>query len=411
MVAGTALGQAASIVLSPVLTRLYTPEQFGYLSVYTAALTILGVVASLGFELAIPIAATELEMANLLALSLGTVASLTIGVALAAELLPQQAFDVLWLGALASHRYLLPVGFLCLGGYYVAVAAATRLGAFRDIAATRVSQGVTGPVSQILLALLGAGTPGLAIGYVLGQSSGTLLLISRVKRLAPAVTTAVSWHGVCAAARRFARFPLFASWSRLFEMAGGGTILFVLISSCYSSEIAGYMFLIERVIARPLLIISTSLLQVITGEAGLDVKNDPARLRRRFWQVIPKQFVLAAGWIGLANLVAGWAFPLVFGEQWDPAIPCLHALSIGYLALMVLHPASTLLQIMERQVLAAAWQATRLALIVASVIVPWRLGLPAIATLWLASAAQLVACSTMLVLIVISIERIQPRRR
>ena len=69
MVTGTALGQAASIVLAPVLTRIYTPDQFGYLSVYTAALTIVGVIAVLGFELAIPIAATQVVLANLLAIS------------------------------------------------------------------------------------------------------------------------------------------------------------------------------------------------------------------------------------------------------------------------------------------------------------------------------------------------------
>jgi len=51
MVTGTALGQAASIVLAPVLTRLYSPDQFGYLSVYTAALMIFSVVAVLGFAL------------------------------------------------------------------------------------------------------------------------------------------------------------------------------------------------------------------------------------------------------------------------------------------------------------------------------------------------------------------------
>jgi hypothetical protein len=41
-----------------VLTRLYTLDQFGYLSVYTAVPTIFGVIAMLGFELAIPIAAS-----------------------------------------------------------------------------------------------------------------------------------------------------------------------------------------------------------------------------------------------------------------------------------------------------------------------------------------------------------------
>src|SRR5262245_11569086 len=69
MVTGTALGQGASVLLAPVLTRLYSPEQFGYLSVYTATLTILVVVAALGFELAIPIAGSDEELANLLAAS------------------------------------------------------------------------------------------------------------------------------------------------------------------------------------------------------------------------------------------------------------------------------------------------------------------------------------------------------
>ena len=55
MMIGTTAGQAASVVLAPVLTRLYSPTQFGYLSVYSAVLGIFGVVASLGLELAIPI--------------------------------------------------------------------------------------------------------------------------------------------------------------------------------------------------------------------------------------------------------------------------------------------------------------------------------------------------------------------
>jgi O-antigen/teichoic acid export membrane protein len=56
MLFGTALGQAASVLLAPVLTRIYLPDQFGHLSVYTATLAIIGVAAALGYELAIPIA-------------------------------------------------------------------------------------------------------------------------------------------------------------------------------------------------------------------------------------------------------------------------------------------------------------------------------------------------------------------
>ncbi len=409
MVTGTALGQAASIVLAPVLTRLYTPDQFGYLSVYTAALTIFGVIAVLGFELAIPLAASEVELANLLAISGATLTAMTGVVALAAGLLSDRALQFIWLGQLAADRYLLPLGFACLGGYYVMVAAATRAGAFRDIAATRISQGLSGPLSQIGLGLLGAGGPGLAIGFVIGQSSGTFLLFSRVILRSPGVLAAISWRGMRAVARRYARFPLLASWARLLDMAGSGTILFVIFAACYSSEIAGFMFLTERIIARPLFIVSTSLMQVFIGEAGQSVQHDPAKFRRRFRQVVPRQFLLAAAWIAAANLLAGWAFPVLFGQQWDPAIPYLHALSAGYMAVAVLHPVSTSLQIMERQALAAAWQAGRLVLVVISVIVPWRLGLEALPAVWLSSLAQVISCAAMLALIALSMEGLQPR--
>ena len=405
MVTGTAFGQATSVILAPVLTRLYAPDQFGYLSVYTAVLSICAVVAALGFDLAIPIAASEVEMANLLAICGAVLVSLTGLASLLAGLVSQRTLEFLWLGPLASYRYLIPIGFVCLGGYYVAVAAATRVGAFREIAATRVSQGITGPVSQIGLGLLGFGTPGLALGFVLGQSSGTVLLFLRVFRRNARLVRAVTWDGVFGAARRYVRFPLLASWARLLDTAGAGTILFVLFSACFSSEIAGYMFLTERVIARPLLILSTSLLQVYTGEAGLAVQQDPELLRRRFWQVIPHQLLLSSAWILLANLMAGWAFPILFGQQWHAAIPYLHALSAAYLALAVLHPVSTSLQLLERQMLAATWQVGRLVLVVASVVMSWQLGLSAVTTLWIASFVQATACVVMLALIAVSIER------
>jgi O-antigen/teichoic acid export membrane protein len=304
---------------------------------------------------------------------------------------------------------LVPIGFACVGGYYVMVAAATRLSAFRHIAWTRISQGVSGPIAQIVLGLSGAGAPGLAIGFIVGQSSGTVMIFSRVLMAEPRLGTSVSWRGIRGVVLRYVRFPLFASWARVLDMAGGGSVLFLVFSACYSPEIAGYMFLTERVIARPLLIVSTSLLQVFTGEAGQAALQDPARLRQRFWQVLPRQFALAAGWIALANLAAGWAFPILFGQHWDAAIPYVRALSVSYLALTVLHPVSSLPQIMERQVMAATWQVGRLILVIASAIVAWQLGWSALTALWLSALAQAIACTTMLGLIAVSVQRFKQR--
>ena len=409
MLTGTVAGQGVSLLLSPILTRVYGPSEFGYLSVYSAALGILGVMASLGLDLAIPLAATEFECANLLALC-GLALIGTTGLTGLFMLIPADLLSRLSLGPLASYRYLLPIGFACLGGYYIMVAVATWAAAFKDIARTRISQGISGPVSQIVLGLIGAGTPGLVVGWIIGQSSGTLLLTTRVVLRRRTLVHGYTWTGMVAAARRYIHFPLFASWARLLDMAGGGTILYVIITACFSSKIAGFMFLSERVIGRPLLLVSTSFLQVFTGEAGRALNHNPAMLRRRFYQVVPLQFLFAACWIVLANAVAGWAFPLLFGSEWAGAIPYLRALSLSYLALTVLHPVSTTLQMVEWQVAGAVWQICRLILVVASVLLAWHAGASAVTALWISSVVQTGCVLAVFALMVVSIERVAARR-
>jgi O-antigen/teichoic acid export membrane protein len=410
MLTGTTIGQAAGLALAPVLTRLYSAGEFGYLSVYTSVLAILGVTAALGLDVAIPLAASEFELANLI-LGSGFAVVLTsslIGMAL--WLLPERTLVQIWLGPLAANRYLVPLGLAGLGGYYVMVAAATRAGRFTDIARTRITQGVGGPLSQIvlglpLLGLPGGGEAGLAIGFVIGQTSGVLLLLSRVVLRRPDLRAAMSWHGMRVVVARYSHFPLFASWTRVIDMAGSGTVLYLLFSAYYSGEIVGFMFLAERVIARPLLMVSSSLLQVFAGEAGQAARDDPVKLSRRFRQVVPGQLLFALLWILPVNLVAYRAVPLLFGDPWAAAVPCLHALSLAYVALAVLHPVSTTLQILDRQVLAAAWQMARLTMLIAAAVACQHFGLPAVEALWVCSVVQAASCAGILATMALCIRR------
>ena len=406
MLIGTTLGQAASVALAPVLTRIYGAEEFGYLSVYTAVLAILGVTAALGLDLAIPLAATEFELANLTSAGIAAVFATSGCIGLTMWLLPARALAALWLAPLETHRYLLPLGLVCIGSYYVMVAAATNAGRFSEIARTRITQGIGGPLSQIALGALGFRETGLAIGFVFGQTSGVLLLASRVILRQPQLRNAISRNGMRTVVASYRHFPLFASWTRVFEMAGSGTVLYILFATYYSSEIVGFMFLAERVIARPLLMVSSSLLQVFSGEAGRSVRHDPNALASRFWQVVPGQLLFALAWIVPVNLLANAAVPYLFGAAWVAAIPCLHALSLAYVALAVLHPVSTTLQLLNRQKLAATWQILRVAMLVGATVAAQRFGLSAVAALWVCSAIQAVACTGMLATMAVCIRRV-----
>jgi O-antigen/teichoic acid export membrane protein len=412
MLGGSAAGQLVSLLSSPVLTRLYTPRQFGILSVYSALLSILVVMGSLRYELTIPMARSEKDALNLTALCVCVLLATTVAIAGGSFALPEHAIDILWPtpvsgDSLAWYRGLFAVGFLCLGGYYIALYVATRDHAFDAIAQTRLYQGIVGPASQIGFALLGWGAPGLLAGSILGQSAGTLGLFKRVLRSRGTLLRHVSWRRMAALATRYRRFPLIASWAALIDAAGGSQLLYLAVSTTYSARIAGFIFLAERVVARPLSIVGTSVLQVYMAEASRTASTDPARLKSRFRQVVSRQFALALAWILVSNLAAAVLFARLFGANWSDAVVYLQAMSLGYLSQAIVLPVFHTLQILEKQALAAGWQIARLVLVAATFFAAWAFKLEAPVAILGYSVAQAICCGALLVLMTKSIDKLQ----
>lgn len=406
MLIGTVLGQATSVVLSPLLTRLYTPGEFGVLSVYTAALTILVVLAAMRYELTIPMVLNDADAINLAALCVSVLLAATSVVAVVAFAMPETTLQHLSLGGIAGHRYLLPLGFAALGFFYIGLYAATRAHAFADIARNRVWQGVLGPTSQIAMGLLGLGAQGLALGYVIGQSAGAAGLMRSTFRAAGASIDEISVQRMWQLALRYHRFPLIGSWAALID-AAGGQALYIMASAEYSVTIAGFLFLSERIVSRPLMMISNSVLQVFVAEAGQTAVTNPAQLKRRFEQVVKRQLVIALALVAIANIGAAALFPIVFGEEWTGAVVYLQALSIAYLAQALVQPVFHTLQILERQSLAAMWQAGRLVAVVTVFTVSGRMTLSAPTAILAYSLTQAACCVVLLALMAHAIRRIQ----
>lgn len=411
MLTGAALGQSVSILLSPVLTRIFSPHEFGVLSVYTAILTIAVVVASLRYEMTLPLAESDEDAMNLAAVCALVLTATTALLAVAAFTVPMSWARWLWPTPLSAHRThiycgMLVLGFFCLGAYYIALYLATRQAAFRNIASTRLMQGVVGPLSQIGLGAAGLGGHGLVLGSILGQSAGTFGLLKKTLQRRE-LLAALSWRRMGALAQRYRRFPLIASWAALLDLLGGNQLLYLVVSVQFSPAIAGFIFLAERIVARPLSIIGTSILQVFVGEAGKAVRENPAQLRQRFYQVTSRQFLMALAWIGCANVGAALLFPVAFGHRWSDGVIFLQAMSLGYLVQAVVLPVFHTLQILEKQAVAALWQAGRLAAVAAVFYFCNASGFSAPQTIFCYSATQAVASLILFGLIARAIQGLQ----
>lgn len=69
LISGTVLAQAIPVALSPMLSRIYTPEEFGVFAIFSSIASALAVVATFRYELAIMLPEKSVSAANLLRLS------------------------------------------------------------------------------------------------------------------------------------------------------------------------------------------------------------------------------------------------------------------------------------------------------------------------------------------------------
>ena len=404
LVVSTVIGQAAGVLLSPLLTRIFSPDEFGMLSVYSAILAVIGGAACLRYEIAIPQAQTETEAVDLIGVTSLALLLCTVIVSLVCWLLPSSVFGQLGGEFETSMRILLPVGFVVFGLYTLLLYVATRAQSFDILARARISQGVGGPLSQIALGLAGLGPTGLALGFVVGQTAGTTLLFKRMIIDRWDTLRDATRAGMLRAVWTNRAFPLITAPATIVDALGSNALIYIVLTQYYPGPVAGYLFLAERVVARPLVMISNSMLMVFISELGRYKLTEPAKLRTRFRQITSKQFLIGVAWVAVIDVVSLLAFPSIFGDKWAEAVPYLIVISASHLANNVIQCVSNTLQALGRQALAAGWQLGRVIAVYVGFVVCHTLDASALTAIEVYSAIQVVACIIMYFMIRASVD-------
>lgn len=346
LTSGIIAGQAIVVLASPILTRLYTPEEYGVLGVYAAILSIVTVVASLRYQLAIPLPRSDGSAANILALSLICIAGITACTGLLVFLFGD--FIILWTNTpvLEPYLWLLPMG-VALGGSYQAFNYwAVRKRAFSRIARTRFQQSGGMVATQISLGLAQMGSVGLILGQVLGQTAGLTSLVYGALREDRAALERIRSLRIRWAARRYRYFPIYSTWSALVDKAGSQLPL-VLFAALFSPAVAGLYFLAHRVLKIPVSLLGQAIGQVFYSSAA------EAQREKRL-DIISSRIFSGLVRIGLGPMVlvainAPELFAFLFGAEWREAGVYVQWMTPWLVMVFVASPLSNLVSVMERQ--------------------------------------------------------------
>lgn len=404
---GTAANQGITILVQPILTRLYTPPDFGVLQVYISILSVIALVLTLRYEYAICLPEDDETAANVLVLSLLVMMCVIgvtgIGIWLFADALTQWTNTPL----LRSYLWMLPIGLLGAGAYNTISYWTVRKKTFQHIVRTKFSQALWQAILQVGMGAAHTGPLGLLVGDVAGRAAGGGTLARLTWQQSQAALRQVSLEKICQVAVRYRRFPLITGISALLKGIGG-QFPPLLIGAFYGPQVLGWFALCQRLLVAPIALIGQAISQVYLGEAPQLARSRADGLRQLYIGTAKRLLLLGMGPTVVLILAGPWLFSVIFGSVWRESGVYVQILSAAFLVQFVVSPLIQTLNILERQDLQLIADIGHPVVTVGSLLIAWAFQLPPVAAIDIYSLATFV---THLGLFVLALWAIHQRKK
>lgn len=312
LASGTAAGQIVLVAVTPILTRIYSPADFGALAVFVSLVGLVLAVSAGGYNFAIMLPEKREDASAVVALSLVLVAITSVLTGLVA--IAFLVFGV-FTDSLGPWILLWPLAVLFGGAAQVLVANAVRYGRYGVVAGATLIKSVVTGATQIVLGLLGAVTGGLIAGHFLGMASANLRLARPV--VADLKQDRPSKQEIRAAAGRYSQFPKHTVPAVLVNTGFlSGTPL--VIGWLFGTITLGFWSLANSFAYMPTVLVSQAVGQVYYRKA-VAVRHSVQEAKRLFDRTVAS--LAAVSFLPFA--VMAWAAPdifaFVFGEEWRVA--------------------------------------------------------------------------------------------
>lgn len=316
LVGGTAFAQAVGVLVLPIITRLYNPENFALFAVYSSILSILSVAICLRFEIAIPLPKKDEDALSLFILALLSNIGLTTVIALSILLFQDLILEVINQPQLAPFIWFIPIGVFFAGLYNALQYWTTRKKQFKTIAKTRMTQSIASSSVQISGGYLGFGAFGLIIGQVVNFSAGIVRLFIGFRKETKELVNRVSILKLKKNWKRYDKFPKYSTFEALAHIMAMQLPIIIIAAVAIGPE-AGYLALAMKVMAIPITLIGGAIAQVYLAHAS--EYYDKGELRSYTLQTIKKISIITILPLLIIGAISPFIFPILFGEEWSRA--------------------------------------------------------------------------------------------
>ena len=311
-------GLALSIIVSMVLARLLTPDEFGLLTVASVVLAFIGLLSNMGLGPAI------IQEQNLTKKDTNSVFTFTIIVGL---VLAGVYFCLSWsIARFYNNAQLVPVCQLLSVSFFFGVinnvpkSLMVKHQRFKEMAVGSIAMNAaTGPIA-ILAAYKGLGVYSLMIAPFLNS----VILLFYYRRFYPC---SIDWHMSMAPIRRMASFSLYQLGFELVNYFSRNLDKLI-IGRWMSIRDLGYYDKSYRLMQQPQNNI-TSVLTPVLQPNFAQYQHDMGMMARQYLRVISTMAAISFP-LGITLCMCGpEIIRLMYGPQWERAIPCFQILCLS----------------------------------------------------------------------------------
>lgn len=345
---GTGVSQLLPLLVSPILTRIYSPEDFGLFGFFLAASSLLAIPSSGQYELAILKPKSRRGSVN--------IAFLATILALAFAFLTLVVVALLnshWLDQyekFKSVRYFIPIGLLLIFSHNCLSYMLNRFNQFKRLSRIKIYQALLITATSLIFGF-SAFNNGLLLSLLIGYSINVIWLVYLFHKL----KGGLSFKSIRIYAKEYKSFPQVVAISNSVNTLANQTPVYF-ITSVFSAVTLGWFSLAHRVLIAPLGLISVSAGQVFFNELSRKVRNQESGVFRLVSKV--------AGALGGVSIIifmpfvlaGSLIFQLLFGPLWEEAGNYAQIMSFGLMIRFIVSPLSMALVALSKEKILSLWQ-------------------------------------------------------
>jgi O-antigen/teichoic acid export membrane protein len=351
---GTAAAMIFPLISAPILSRLYTPADFGAYAIYFAIVSILTVISSLCMQNAITLEEDFDGQYQALILSCGLTTLFALALVIIIATIPQSYIGRVGLSTENHVERWLPLTVL-IGGLSAAFYAwAVKNQRYKELGRNKLILAAVTAALQIGIGFMNPGVMGFVIANLIGLTTSLLLLVRICHHRRTARLAATNFGSLMEKFRRHYKLALWTLPATLVNTVSSN-LPDLLIGRSFGTTQLGQYSLANRMINMPLSFVTTSAQEFFRQQASdeyAESKSCKMAFNRFFLMLLLFSVVIIIPML----LIIPYLFPLIFGRQWGVAGELMQCLAFLLIVRFISSPLSYVWIIAGKQREDFLWQ-------------------------------------------------------